>query len=830
MRILALLKYLPLAVAATLPALAHGQEASPDGAPAAAQADDAAAGGASRLELETVVITATANPLTRIRSSASGSVLYPEDIRQSAPSNAADILRNVPGIVSQASGGEGNANVSARGLPQSGGAKLMQFQEDGLPVLEFGDINFSTADTFVRADNNLDRLEVIRGGSAATFASNAPGGVINFISKTGEVPGGSVGLSRGLDFDQTRVDFDYGKPLSEAWRFHVGGFYRNGEGPRTVGYTAESGGQLKGNLTHDFGNGYVRLNFKVLEDHAPVYLPVPIKITGSNTNPHVDSLPGFDVRHGAMQSRHFRHDLAVDGDGKPVSTDIADGYHSSSQAFGGEAAFRLAEDWKVENKFRIAATSGGFVGPYPAQVAAAATLATDIGGPGATLRYASGPRAGQAVADPASLNGNGLAVRTHLFNTSLEDMGNFANDFKLTKTFDSASYGRTGVTLGYYKSRQNIVQDWHWNTYLQEVKGEGAALLDVVDAQGNLVTQNGLVAYGEPFWGNCCVRVLDVRYKTDAPYLSVNWEQGPYNIDGSLRYDIARAFGRYAGASGTTALDVNGNGVIEVPERTVPIVDRSAAAPVDYSHHYLSYSFGLNYLLRRDLAAFARVSEGGRANADRLLFGGGVRPDGSVDARVAINKVRQIEGGLKWQGEHARLFATLFRAETNTTDQNVTSVTNRFTDREFEAHGVELEGAWYRGGFSASGGITYTDGKVTRDEINPANEGQTISPRFVYQLTLAYDRSRFGGGVNFIGSSDYRLGDGLVLPAFTQVNAFLSYELAKGVSLAVQGHNLFDTIGLTEAPNGPAGVTPDGLNTARSIIGRTILAALRYAL
>jgi outer membrane receptor protein involved in Fe transport len=73
------------------------------------------------------------------------------------------------------------------------------------------------------------------------------------------------------------------------------------------------------------------------------------------------------------------------------------------------------------------------------------------------------------------------------------------------------------------------------------------------------------------------------------------------------------------------------------------------------------------------------------------------------------------------------------------------------------------------------------------------------------------------------------LGRGLVLPAFIQINAFLSYELAEGFRLAVRGNNLGNTIGLTEIPNGAAGITPGGLNTGRSISGRAIEAALSYS-
>ncbi|WP_163360909.1 TonB-dependent receptor plug domain-containing protein, partial [Escherichia coli] len=88
-----------------------------------------------------------------------------------------------PGIRAEASGGESNANVAVRGIPVSaGGARYIQFQEDGLPVLQFGDIAFATPDTWMRADAAFDRLEVVRGGSASTLATGAPGGIINFIT------------------------------------------------------------------------------------------------------------------------------------------------------------------------------------------------------------------------------------------------------------------------------------------------------------------------------------------------------------------------------------------------------------------------------------------------------------------------------------------------------------------------------------------------------------------------------------------------------------------------------------------------------------------------
>lgn len=832
-----------VAVLAYQPALTRA-EAVPEGAaqeteqagsekraPTAAPPPPADPQNGGSLRLEDVVITGTAARLSKMRSSVSISTFDPEQLRRVVPDSAADILRSVPGILAQSSGGEGNANVTARGLPLSGGAKLMLFQEDGLPVLDFGDIDFATADTFVRADYTLDRVEVIRGGSAATFASNAPGGIFNFISKTGEVEGGNIGLTRGLDLDRTRLDFDYGRPLDKDWRFHVGGFYRYGEGARTVGYAAENGGQLKGNVTRSFDGGYVRASFKILHDRAPVYLPVPVSITGTASDPQVASLPGFDVLHGAMQSKYFRHDLSVNRNGEVVATDIADGYYSKSEVLGLEAAADLARGWKFDGKLRVAATSGRFVGPYPAAVDTAASLAEAIGGAGATLRYATGPQAGQAVADPAALNGNGLAVRTHLFNTTLNDLGNFSHDFKFTKDFKGDGQSAS-LVLGYFKSMQRIDQDWHWNTYLLEVKGQDAALLDVVDAQGRVVTQRGLVAYGEPFWGNCCVRSYRLRYDTDAPYVALNWQKGPFNVDASLRYDIARGSGSYAGASGTTALDVNRDGTLQTPEQTVPIVDESTRLPVDYTVRYVSYSLGGNYLVTPDLALFARVSDGGRANAERVLFGGGIRPDGSIAKEVAVNTVQQVEGGVKWRAGGASLFATLFHATTKVTDQDITSTSTRFISRVYEADGLELEGAYGSGGFSLRAGLTYTRGKITKDEITPQNVGQQINPRFMFQLTPAYQAGALGFGLNIIGSSSFpAVGAGsLANPGFVQVNAFASYALGRQLTLSLTGNNLFDRIGITEIPNAGAGITANGANTARSINGRTVLLALNYSL
>ncbi|WP_033923613.1 TonB-dependent receptor plug domain-containing protein, partial [Sphingomonas sp. 37zxx] len=138
-----------------------------------------------------------------------------------APRSLGELFRNIPGIRVEAGAGESQNSYTVRGLPLvNGGSKYIQFQEDGMPVLEFGDMQALTPDIFIRADFNVGQVESIRGGSASTFASNAPGGVINLISKTGEVEGGSVMATIGVDYESYRTDFDYGGQLGNGWRFH----------------------------------------------------------------------------------------------------------------------------------------------------------------------------------------------------------------------------------------------------------------------------------------------------------------------------------------------------------------------------------------------------------------------------------------------------------------------------------------------------------------------------------------------------------------------------------------------------------------------------------
>ncbi len=773
-----------------------------------------------------IVVTGTIRPERKIDTSIAISTVNADTISQINPQSAADLIRFIPGIRSEASGGEGNANISVRGLPvASGGAKFVQFQEDGIPVLLFGDIAFGTADAFVKSDYNIARVEVVRGGSASTATDNAPGAILNFITKTGEKEGGAIGVTRGIDFDRTRVDFDYGGPISDSLRFHVGGFYDYGKGVKDGGYTAENGGQLKANITKTFDSGFIRLDFKFLDDRSPVYLPVPVAINRNGTGASYGSIPGFDVRSDALQSPALQSLLSINGAGNRVTDSVSDGYRTLTKAFGGEAQFDLGNGITLRDKFRYAINSGAFVGPYPASVGSAQSLGNAIGGEGARVTFATGPNAGQAYA--------GTAVNTVYFNTTLNNFNTFTNDLTLSKEFDAGSAGRITATVGYTKSGQHIGMDWHWTDYLLSAQGHdagGAQLLNVTNAAGVQQTQNGLVGYYATGFGcGACQRVYDVQYSVDAPWLNLNWKIGKLSLDGSLRYDVQSARGTYQQAATPATIDVNQDGIIQPTEKTVYVATSGTVQPVNYTKRYVSYSIGANYAIGDNLALFGRASRGARFNADRVIPGDA---SGNVLTPLALNFANQQEAGVKFADRHFAGALTYFHTTTAEFGTDITPQGVTFFGRNYRANGLELEGSATFGGFSVFGGVTYTDAKIVGDAITPGDIGNRPQrqAKWVYQLRPTYTTGPVAIGASLVGTSNAFTDSSntLTQPGYTVIGLFGDYAITPALHISAHVDNLFNKIGITEVDSAPGG-NGAGIGSARSILGRQISAGIKFA-
>jgi outer membrane receptor protein involved in Fe transport len=765
--------------------------------------------------LEEVVVTGVVNPRAKIKSSVSITTLDVKQVEQSAPRSTAEIFRTIPGIRSESSGGEGNANISVRGVPiSSGGSKYLQIQEDGLPVLLYGDIAFATADIFTRFDRNIAKIEAIRGGSASTLSSNSPGGIINFISKTGKTEGGSMVTSFGLDYNDFRTDIEYGARIGDGLYFHAGGFYRTGEGLRSPGFTANNGGQFKMNVTKEFENGSVTVYAKFLNDRAAAFMPMPIKVTGSNSNPNWESISGYDATSGTQQSPYLMHNVGLDGNGNVRRGNVADGMHPVSKTLGASINFELADGWKLTNNGRFSSNSGQFITPFPAEVASAATIANSFGA-GSTLTYAND---GTAFNNP-----NGLVSRIHMFDVELNNFNNFMNDLRITKKFD-----KFGLTAGYFKSIQNISMSWLWNSYLQEVSDNNPRLINVTSAGGNLLSTNGLYAYGVPAWGNCCTRNYDTQYNVSAPYANVSFDAtDKLSLEGGIRFDMGQVNGSFAGSS-QTVYDINNDNVISAPESSVSAINTANTTAVDYNYDYVSYTLGANYLIDANQSVFARYSKGASAKADRILFSGLNYLDG--DKINSLDYLAQAELGYKRKFSKGYVYATFFTS-TTTEEGGFEATSNSIIENDYRSMGLEVESSYnVNSDFNLRGGFTYTKAEIT----SGANEGNEPrrQPKMMYNFIPTYKFGKANNvfGLSFIGQTKAYAQDSneLVMNGFVIVNGFVELGITKGLSLNLAGNNLLNTLAITEAEEGSITANTTNIVRARPLPGRSLSMALTY--
>lgn len=768
------------------------------------------------LGLDEIVVTGVVNSKSKLESSVSITTLKPEGILQSAPRTTAEIFRTIPGIRSESSGGDGNTNITVRGVPISaGGSKYLQLQEDGLPIFLFGDIAFATSDIFLRADANLARIEAIRGGSASTLASNSPAGIINFISKTGSVEGGSIASTFGLDYSTLKTDFEYGAPIGNGVNFHVGGFFRSGEGPRNAGYTANKGGQIKANLTKNFEKGYARVSFKHLNDRTAAYMPMPIQVTGTNADPTWESIDGFSATQDTPHSIFLQSNFGIGSNGERRDQDVSDGMRALSNAIGAEFSFDLGDNWSIESRSRFAANSGGFIAPFPSAAGTTADMLGVVAGAtgrdltDATLTYA---HSGE------SFNGD-LAQVIHMFDTELKNFDNLFSDTKVTKTFDDVK-----VSVGFFKGVQNINMAWLWNSYLMEVKGDNAGLIDIALADGTQITESGQFAYGVPVWGNCCQVEYNTTYDVSAPYASLSLDASEsLTFDASFRYDIGDVRG-VGNAGVQSTLDVNNDGEISPIEESVSVINLARNSTVNYDYDYASYSLGGNYKLNEKQAVFARYSHGGSAKADRAISPGGGNYLSLGNPKDIID---QAELGWKQKFKSGGLFVTAFYAGT-TEEGGFEATTQQVIENDYTALGLEVEGAFDFGGFDVRGALTYTNAEITSGD----NEGNTPrrQPDLMYNIIPSYSFGKHAVGLSLIGQSEAFAQDGneLVMPGYLVANAFVNVNLTKGLGISLNANNLFDSIGITESEEGS--ITEGQVNylRARSITGRSVSGTIRY--
>ena len=149
------------------------------------------------IELEEMVVTATKTPAKIMETPASVRILTREEIESSTARTIANVLRNISGVQVYDTYGTGMwTPVGLRGF-EPWGSTYVQVMIDGIPI---NDAESGTVDWNIVPLEDVERIEVVKGPMSALYGQNAMGGVINVITKKGEIkPERRLGFSYGSD-------------------------------------------------------------------------------------------------------------------------------------------------------------------------------------------------------------------------------------------------------------------------------------------------------------------------------------------------------------------------------------------------------------------------------------------------------------------------------------------------------------------------------------------------------------------------------------------------------------------------------------------------------
>lgn len=826
---------LAMAAAATLSVPALAQDAGQD-APAAQQES----GG-----LDEIVVTASGGSRTQLDSAIAVTSVDASIIENLRPASESEIYRLIPGIQAAGTAGPGgNSNIAVRGLPvATGGSPFVQLQEDGLPTVLFGDIQFGNNDYWTRYDASVERLESVRGGGATTFTSQAPGAVINYISNTGEEAGGYIQLSKGIDYNDTKVDFRYGAPLGDTTRFHIGGFYRNGHGPLNDFKTSDSI-QIKANVTQEFGDGagYVRLLAKYADTQDPNYTGAPALATrNGNVISDLKPFPGFDGREDSNYSQLNRTGLFLNRAGTALERQPIDGITTEQISLGAQLHYEFSDAFSIDNNFRWSDLSGHFASPFLNLARTSSVLGSTVNGQTvASIRYASGPRAGQAYT--GTYLDNNVNVRTNI-----RDLGSLANDLKLGASTDLGAAKLT-ARAGFFFMRQDIAMDWHVNKSLREVSGNNPAQLDLYNAAGARMTVEGISGYNNN-WGSCCARDYDLTYTNTAPYVSLDLDTDSIVLDASVRFERVKAEG--GGRQGGAEFTIISDGV------AIPAIRANGPAEVvDYTRSYTSWTAGALWRASNNTSLFARASRGGRFNGDRQTFGGkftttgdlctsqqaasGANGCGADGVTPSVDFVNQYEIGLKNRGDvgsgRYTLELSLLKADfkQSTFELSATRCPGGaggcIIDAKYRSTGAEFFGTYQNGGFMFVANATYSNSEQLSGGATAWRRASYL-PDLTYTLSASYDFDDFATlGLAATGQTGVRDDPGNEYPGGLILNGNIAVRPFPNLELGIQAYNLFNRLDFRGNGSNIADSTVNPIVvTGTPVVGQTFTASVRYS-
>ncbi len=778
--------------------------------------------------IDQIVITGNANPKKKIESSTAISTFSAKEIQKQNPISAAALLQRVPGFAVETSGGEVGNNLFARGIPSAGAYEFVQVQEDGLPVFEDGALQFANADNFFRVDNSVNRLEALRGGSGSIYANNSPGGLINFITREGTNDfRGSAKLETST-YGLMRTDVNVGGALvQDKLFFNIGGFYRTDSGIRKTGFKANDGGQIRMNLKYVFDKGYAKVYYKKLDDRNTFFLPIPLVQNGND----LKEFPGFDANYGTYSYRSISQLNIPQPGGGFFRRNLEDGIHPKVDVVGAEFKYDLGNNFTVLNKTRYTNINMNYTGIFPAGAPQqAGAFANSNGIAGNNYQY--------------SLVSNGALVNPQYvqklgFWAIDKQMNNFVNDLQFNYKFDKGN-----VTAGFYKSNWKSHQYWNWSNILTTAT-DRPQLLNLVDTSlsptdvGYSKTYNGVTDM------SFLVRDSQIQGSLNDVYLNLDYNiTDNLSFNGGIRY--SRDYYKGYGVNTTTA-NLNNSGL--TTDGTLSFATTTADDNMsvlgnkykywNYDVNRVSFTVASNYKINKENAVYARFSNGFRSPNEESYY------NNMADlSQIKPVQTNQLEIGYKYYTRTFDIGVIPFYS----TLKNL-SFTDVYSDGTSENKfanttniGVELEGfaRLFNNFLELSFNGTFQNPKY-KDFTGRNADGSTFDydgnqvrriPKFYFNISPAVNITkqwRAYVSYNYYGKrfQDEANSDKNILPSFSEVGAGTSYQLGN-IRFAVDGTNIFNTIGITEGdPRSPLTGTGD-IRMARPIMGAAVRASVTF--
>ncbi len=785
-------------------------------------------------EASDIIVTGRAGTGQRTKAEMSYSVtrIDEEALRLQAPTSVTEALKSVPGFWVESSGGEASGNVRARGVPVDGFGSI-QLLEDGIPVQHDPALGYLNGDQVFRLDETIERIEVVRGGPASLFYSNAPAGAVNFIPrKVGDKAEGLVKASLGAD-SMYRMDFWVGAPIGD-WKVALGGFYRSEGGVRDPGFTANRGGQIRATVSREWERAKVSLDVKRVDDIVGFYTGIPMR---TYPDGKIRAVPGFSGNYGTVAGPETQRVRMIQGDGGTYDFDNSVGTKVKRTQITGKFEFEPWDDWKISNVTRYNDTWTQRNGVFPNTLQSASSLLTQQAGllgqaPGATalqFRYATSP--GQ-IFDTANQNGNGLVIVGGLRGLTLP-VKEFMSDTHISHRFEMGSTTHD-ITFGYYFAHIDEDFSRYSSTALLDVRNNSRLLdLVAVDGAGNVLktfTDHGIYKYGYE-WENA-----HGEQTSHALYLADEWQITPnLRVDGGVRWETMRT-------RGTVGLKKTVN--LGTPATSSILTGSGVYANYDKNYAHATWTLGVDYQFSKHAGLFARYT-----SANRLPSLGNFVT--SPTSTPVIQTMDLGEIGLKYSSPLIDVYATGFWTKYNNVsftnyrfDLNGPAISEtRYADTQ--TFGLELEGTvrpvrWFDLSATATiedpryKGLTYVDAsKKTFDfDGNRLIRVPTVSLRLVPGLNLLDGRIRLQGSWEYEGARYVDTANSVRLPAYGTINLSAGFDVSRSLSLYGYVDNLNNSLGLTEG-NPPAGEPQNadaGANTfiARPLIGRNFRAAVMY--